>query len=212
MGNYACSKTGDGLMGIVNLASGGLDSSLISVLALEQNIPVFPLFIDYGQRSVEMEWKACRKVHKSIKASKPVRINISGFGQVILSGLTSESLDIHKDAFTPCRNLLFLVVGASYAYQLGIDTVAIGLLSEQFSFFPDQREEFVHKTENAIAAALGKKFTIITPLSEFSKDDVVKLAQQKGLTNTYSCHAGGIRACGKCISCLEYQGSGMKGD
>jgi 7-cyano-7-deazaguanine synthase len=199
-------------MGIVNLASGGLDSSLISVLALEQNIPVFPLFVDYGQRSVEMEWKACCDVHKTINTSKPVRMDISGFGKVILSGLTSESLDIRKNAFTPCRNLLFLVVGASYAYQLGVDSVAIGLLSEQFSLFPDQREEFIHQAENTITAALGKKIKIMTPLSEFSKDDVVKLAHKKGLTNTYSCHAGGLLACGKCISCLEFQGSKKKGE
>ena len=199
-------------MGIVNLASGGLDSSLISILAVEQNISVFPLFIDYGQRSVELEWKACCEVHEEINTSEPIRMDISGFGKVILSGLTSESLDIRKNAFTPCRNLLFLVAGASYAYQLGVDRVAIGLLSEQFSLFPDQREDFIRNAEDTITLALGKKMNITTPLSEFSKDDVVKLAHQKGLSNTYSCHAGGLRACGKCISCFEVQDSNNKGD
>ncbi|MCK5225987.1 MAG: 7-cyano-7-deazaguanine synthase [Planctomycetes bacterium] len=199
-------------MGIVNLASGGLDSSLISILALEQNISVFPLFIDYGQRSVEMEWKACCNVHEKIKTPEPIRMDISGFGKVILSGLTSELLYIRENAFTPCRNLLFLVAGASYAYQLGVDSVAIGLLSEQFSLFPDQREDFIRSAEDTITSALGKKINITTPLSEFSKDDVVKLAHQKGLTNTYSCHAGGLRACGKCISCLEFQNNKKRGD
>jgi len=139
-------------------------------------------------------------------------MDISGFGKVILSGLTSESLDIHKDAFTPCRNLLFLVVGASYAYQLGADSVAIGLLSERFSLFPDQRDEFIHKAEEIVTIALGKKINVTTPLSEFSKNDVLKLAHQKGLTNTYSCHAGGLQACGKCISCIEFKNSNEKGD
>ena len=212
MGDYACGKTGDGFMGIVNLASGGLDSSLVSILALEQNIPVFPLFIDYGQRSAEMEWNACCEVHKRINASKPVRMDISGFGKVILSGLTSESLDIYKEAFTPCRNLLFLVIGASYAYQLGIDSVSIGLLSEQFSIFPDQREDFIRKAEDTIITALGKNINVVTPLSEFSKADVIKLAHQKGLNNTYSCHAGGLSPCNKCISCLECQDNIKKGE
>lgn len=212
MGNYACGKTGDGFMGIVNLASGGLDSSLISILAMEQNIPVFPLFIDYGQRAAEMEWKACCEVHKRINTSKPVKINISGFGKVILSGLTSKLLDIRKNAFTPCRNLLFLVIGASYAYQIGVNNISIGLLSEQFSLFPDQREDFICKAEDAIIAAIGKNIKIITPLSKFCKEDVVKLAHQKGLTNTYSCHAGGLVPCNKCISCLEFQGNARKGE
>ena len=60
--------------------------------------------------------------------------------------------------------------------------------------------------------ALGKKINITTPLFEFSKGDVVKLAHQKGLTNTYSCHAGGSQACGECISCFEFQSSKKKGD
>ncbi|HOK67557.1 MAG TPA: 7-cyano-7-deazaguanine synthase [Anaerohalosphaeraceae bacterium] len=198
-------------MRIVNLASGGLDSSLVSVLASEQNIELFPLFIDYGQRAAAMEWKACCEVHKKIKTVKPVRMDISGFGKVILSGLTSELLDIRKDAFTPCRNLLFLVIGASYAYQVGADSVSIGLLSEQFSLFPDQKENFIHTAEDAIIAALGKNIKIVTPLSEFSKSDVIALAHRKGLTNTYSCHAGGLSPCNKCISCLEFQGNTKKG-
>lgn len=199
-------------MKIVNLASGGLDSSLISVLAMEQDITVFPLFIDYGQRAVEMEWKACCDVHAKLKTPEPVRMDISGFGKVILSGLTSKSRAIHKDAFTPCRNLLFLVAGASYAYQIKAGSVAIGLLSEKFSIFPDQRDEFILKAEETIAMALGRKINVTTPLSDFSKNDVLQLVHKKGLTNTYSCHAGGSKACGECISCIELQNSNTKGD
>lgn len=212
MDNHASCEKEYGFMNIVNLASGGLDSSLVTVLALEQNMSVFPLFIDYGQRSAEREWSACCAVHEKLKSSGPVRMNLSGFGGIIKTGLTSESLDVCQDAFTPNRNLLFLVVAAAYAYQLGISNIAIGLLSERFSLFPDQREDFILNAEETIRLAIGKRIYIKTPLFDFSKADVVRLAVQKGIADTYSCHVGESQACGKCISCLEFRNINAKGN
>lgn len=144
-------------MGIVNLVSGGVDSSLVSILILEENISLFPLFIDYGLICVDMEWKACCELHKKFTNLTPVRMNLSGFGKVIQSGLTSNLLDVKNDAFTPCRNLLFLVSAAAYAFQLQVDTISIGLLNEKNSIFPDQTEDFIVNSEQSIYKALGKK-------------------------------------------------------
>lgn len=193
-------------MSIVNLVSGGLDSTLISVLAQEQGIGVHPLFIDYGQRASEREWQSCKTVHNRLGMPRPTRMDVSGFGKVIRSGLTSNHKHISKDAFTPGRNLLFLTLGAAFALQVGASAVAIGLLSERFSLFPDQTGNFVEDAEKAIVSALGRPIGVITPLSDFSKADVIQLAKEKGIQNTYSCHAGTIVPCGKCISCLETLG------
>lgn len=190
-------------MGIVNLVSGGLDSTLVSVMTREEGIQVYPLFIDYGQRAAQKEWEACQLVHQRLNLNSPRRMDLSGFGKVICSGLTSAELDIKEEAFTPGRNMLFLLMGSAYAYQVGATAVAIGLLSEQFSLFPDQRAFFLEKAEQAIDAALGRNIKILAPLSDFSKADVVKLAREKGITGTYSCHAGSEQPCGHCISCLE---------
>lgn len=190
-------------MSLVTLASGGLDSTLIGVLAKEKGIAAHPFFIDYGQRASTREWLACRKVHAQLKLPKPVRMNLSGFGHLIISGLTSNTKKIKDEAFTPTRNLLFLVCGGAYAHQIGVGSIAIGLLSEKLSIFPDQRQEFITCAEKAIAAALGKSMKVITPLSEFTKADVIRLAKSKGISGTYSCHAGTAKPCGKCISCLE---------
>ena len=188
---------------LVNMASGGLDSTLVGVLAGEEGADIFPLFIDYGQRAAAREWCACQRVHKQLDLPKPTRVDLSGFGNLIQSGLTNSALDIRQDAFTPGRNFLFLLIGSAYAYQIGASMVSIGLLSEQFSLFPDQRSNFVEQAERAIALALNYKIQIVTPLSKFSKTDVVYLATKKKISGTYSCHAGGGRNCGKCISCLE---------
>lgn len=192
-------------MSFVNLVSGGLDSTLIGVMAREDGIEQFPLFIDYGQRSASKEWATCQAVHKQLGLPEPTRMNLSGFGHVIVSGLTSATLDVKKDAFTPGRNLMFLLMGSAYAYQLGASSVAIGLLSEQFSLFPDQRLPFLTQADTAIEAAMGRRIKVLTPLFEFGKVDVVRLANDKGVSGTYSCHTGESQPCGRCISCLEFQ-------
>jgi 7-cyano-7-deazaguanine synthase len=198
-------------MSFVNLVSGGLDSTLIGVLAKESGVEHFPLFVDYGQRASAREWETCQLVHEILGLPVPRKMDLSGFGQVIESGLTSHRLDVQRDAFTPGRNLMFLVMGSAYAYQLSVPAVAIGLLSEEFSLFPDQRREFIRKAEAVIEAALSREIKVLTPLMDFCKADVVRLATEKGISGTYSCHTGNAIPCGNCISCLEFQfGEGGK--
>jgi 7-cyano-7-deazaguanine synthase len=192
-------------MSFVNMVSGGLDSTLIGVMAKEEGIKHYPLFIDYGQRAACKEWEACKTVHVTLNLPKPTRMDLSGFGSVIASGLTRKKLDIKNNAFTPGRNLMFLLMGSAYAYQRDASSVAIGLLAEEFSLFPDQKLQFVAQSEAAIAASLGRQIKILTPLIEFSKADVILLAQDKGIIGTYSCHTGNAQPCGRCIACLEFQ-------
>src|SRR5690606_27540133 len=146
------------------LVSGGLDSTMIGLMAKEDNIGHFPLFIDYGQRAAAKEWATCQVVHGQLGLPKPTKMDVSGFGQVIASGLTNSGMDVKNDAFTPGRNLLFLLMGSAYAYQVGASSVAIGLLAEQFSLFPDQRRSFLVHAEQAIEAALGRQIKVLTPL------------------------------------------------
>ncbi|MBU3887152.1 7-cyano-7-deazaguanine synthase [Methylosinus sp. KRF6] len=192
-------------MSFVNLVSGGLDSTLIGVMAQEEGLEHFPLFIDYGQRAARKEWETCKLVHDALGLPTPSRMDLSGFGRVIASGLTRAELDIKNDAFTPGRNLIFLLMGSAYAYQQGASSVAIGLLAEESSLFPDQKPEFVAQAEISISAAMGRQIKVITPLIDFHKADVVTLAQTKGITGTYSCHTGNSEPCGRCIACLEFQ-------
>ena len=96
-------------MSFVNLVSGGLDSTLVGVMAKEDNIEHFPLFIDYGQRAAAKEWATCQAVHHQLGLPTQKKMDLSGFGQVIATGLTSTDLDIKDDAFTPGRNLMFLL-------------------------------------------------------------------------------------------------------
>ncbi|MFC1945431.1 7-cyano-7-deazaguanine synthase [Chloroflexota bacterium] len=190
-------------MSIVTLVSGGLDSTLMALLVKEENIEQFPLFISYGQICREQELKACIIVHKNLGLPAPVDMNISGFGAEISSGLTDPSKRVNEDAFLPGRNLLFLLAGSAYAYQTNSSTVAIALLSEKNCIFPDQTNNFINKAQETISLALGRDIKIIAPLMQFSKNEILHLAGNKGISDTYSCHSGTETPCGKCISCIE---------
>lgn len=188
---------------LVTLVSGGIDSTLMSVLAKEQGFELHPLFIDYGQLGVKLEWEACQYNHIKHKLPEPKKMTLSGFGKVIHSGLTDRRLRIKEDAFLPGRNSLFLLTASSYAYQLKCKNIAIGLLDEKYKLFPDQSKDFISRAETFLSFEMDYEIKILTPLMGFNKAEVIKLAKAKKINRTYSCHSGQETPCGKCISCLE---------
>jgi 7-cyano-7-deazaguanine synthase len=192
-------------MSVVALVSGGLDSTLVVKLAKEEGLQIFPLFVDYGQRARDRELAACRRAMHSLGLPAPRVAELAGFGGLIRSGLTDKSLRIVEDAFTPGRNLLFLLVAAAYAYQVGAEAISIGLLNESTSLFPDQTAAFLKEAERIIQLSMGKPTKVVAPLADFLKRDVVALAEQKGIKNTYSCHQGNEKPCGICIACKEFE-------
>lgn len=194
-------------MSLVTLVSGGIDSTLMSILAKEEGIEQFPLFINYGQLCKDKELKTCFAIHEKYELPLPTVIDISGFGRIIPSGITNSKMHIYEDAFLPNRNLLFLVVASAFAYTRVANAVAIGLLWEKHHIFPDQTEEFVQKAQIAINHAIGYKIRVITPLMSFTKKDILTIAKEKGINGTYSCHSGKDIPCGYCISCVEKKGT-----
>ena len=192
-------------MSIVSLVSGGLDSTLMEMLINEEEIKQYPLFIDYGQLCKDAEWAACLSIYAKYNFPIPNIMDLKGFGKLISSGLTDLKARLNEDAFLPGRNLLFLLAGCAYAFQTKSNAVAIGLLNDKYRLFPDQTEIFIRETESLINVSMGNKIKIITPLMIFSKSDIIKMAQIKGITGTYSCHAGVYPPCGRCVSCIEFK-------
>ena len=190
-------------MKLVTLVSGGIDSTLMSILAQEQNFELHPLFIDYGQLGAKLEWQACVYNHAKHKLPAPKKLAIKGFGKFIHSGLTDKKLRLKEDAFLPGRNSMFLLSAASHAYQVQSKNIAIGLLTDKYKLFPDQSKEFIQSAEKFLSMEMNYEIKILTPLMEFNKADVIALAKTKKINKTYSCHSGNPIPCGKCISCLE---------
>lgn len=189
-------------MKVVVLASGGVDSSVTLFLLKKDGHEVLPLFVDYGQLAGEKEWSSCRAICTFL-GLVPTRVDISGFGKSIPSGITNDKLDIEKHAFLPTRNLLFLTVGAAYAYTCFASAVAIGILANPI--FPDQTVDFVQTAEKTIKTALGSDIGVLAPLISLDKRDTLNLAIKYKLPLDLMsyCHSRTEKRCGVCISCRE---------
>lgn len=175
-----------------------------------QGMPQKPLFVDYGQRTGRLEWKACQEVLALAGLPAPIRVDINGFGQFVGSGLTDPSRDFRTEAFVPGRNLVLLTLAGAIAFGSKSDSLAIGLLSESASSFPDQTEQFIVNANFALNSALGIDIKILTPLSSFSKADVIRIASDLKLPigKTYSCHSGEDTYCGQCLACKDILATG----
>lgn len=190
-------------MSLVILASGGIDSTLMSLMAYEEGVAIHPLFIDYGQLGAVKEWQAVRQSYSKHGLPSPIRMDLSGYGHVIPSGITTRDLRISEDAFLPGRNMLIILAGAGFAYRINAQGVAIGLLNPETHLFPDQTGEFLRACETTLETAFGRRIAVVAPLFHLTKKDVLTMAGERGLTTTYSCHAGGDTPCGVCVSCME---------
>jgi len=178
----------------------------MAVLAKDEGLTQLPLFIDYGQLGRQKELASCEANLKKLGLPAPRVADVRGYGSLVSSGLTDRNKHVFADAFTPCRNLLFLTVAAAYAFQSGVSTVGIGLLDEARSLFPDQTKSFLWDAETVLSRSLGKPLKVVAPLMTLSKADVVRIAKAKGISATYSCHSGTETPCGVCVACREYIG------
>jgi len=196
-------------MSLVTLVSGGLDSTLMSIMVREEGIQQHPLFINYGQLCYEKEWKACEDVHRKHGLPVPIQMDISGYGKIIPSGLTNHSRSINDDAFLPGRNMMFLTAGATYAYSKDANAVCIGILNDEYRLFPDQTEKFFRSCESTLQIALGRKISVLAPLIRFTKRDIIEMAKARNLEGTSSCQASSKEPCGVCVACIEFSLSGI---
>ena len=193
-------------MKVVTLVSGGLDSTVMSVLVREESIEQFPVFVNYGQINLDREREACFRNFSRLGLPQPRVVELPGYGRAFTSGLTDPRKDIVRDAFLPGRNLLFLLCAGAVAHEVNADAIAIGLLDERLSLFPDQRRPFLVAASTLLREALGRSITVLTPLRSFGKPEVLAIAKERGIQATYSCHAGTVPPCGNCIACREYDG------
>ncbi len=197
----------------VVLHSGGLDSTVCMLLALERNRQVTSLSVDYGQRhAVELEYaqRQCdrfgidRRVI-SVRWDKPTR-------PIPVARPISEMSASISPAFLPGRNIVFLSLACAEAAGLNAEEVWIGVNSIDFSGYPDCTPEFVDAYRSAIRAGMRPGPTIVTPLQSMAKKEIAKEAYRLGLRpgDTWSCYqpqqaADGVRPCGQCDACLLHE-------
>jgi 7-cyano-7-deazaguanine synthase len=201
------------------LLSGGLDSSTVLALAKERGYDVVALTFDYGQKH-KRELNSSRKMARHFKAKEHVIVPLN-LGELLRSSLTRESMPIPENrteeeissgvpsTYVPSRNIIFLSIAASIAESRGADVIFIAANSVDFSGYPDCTAEFIAAFQRTLdigtkAGREGRGIRVEAPILTKSKRDIVREAirLKVPMEDTWSCYKGGVKACGKCDSCL----------
>ena len=186
-------------MKIICLVSGGIDSTTLLFRLIKNNHEVIPLFVNYGQKAIKKELSSVKKICKLLKLKIHV-IDVSGFSS-ISSGLTDKNISSIKNPFFPNRNLILLTIGSTLAINYSCTVIAIGLI--EGSNFADQTKVFLKHAEQILS--YGRKITILAPMIELNKLEVVRLAKEYKipLNLTYSCYSNKEKPCNRCLSCID---------
>jgi len=210
----------------VVLVSGGLDSSTVLALALQQGYRCYTLSFDYGQRH-RSELEAAKRVSELMKVEehKIVRLDLGTIGG---SALTDITIDVPEQetagipvTYVPARNTVFLSIALGWAEVLEADTIFLGVNAVDYSGYPDCRPEYISSFEAMAnlatrAGVEGNKLSIQAPLMDMTKAEIISAGTSLGVdySQTVSCYQASIDglACGKCDSCrLRIEGFNQAG-
>jgi len=112
-------------------------------------------------------------------------------------------------SYIPLRNGVFYSLAASYAEEIGADTLVGGHNKDDEEVFPDVSTRFFAPLQTALRAASPtlrrNRLRIVRPLRGLTKPEVIKLGVSLGvpLERTWSCHADSKEHCWRCDGCLS---------
>ncbi|SFV52893.1 Queuosine Biosynthesis QueC ATPase [hydrothermal vent metagenome] len=210
----------------VCIISGGMDSALSAKIAEIEGYEIIALHFNYGQRTQNKELECFRKIAKALEVAASYEIDLPFFEQIGASALTDKDIEVPTGGleegvpvtYVPFRNGIFLSIAAAVAEKHGAQALFIGVVEEDSSGYPDCRESYIKKMQEAIN--LGTKdetnIEIKMPLVSLKKSQIVQKSLELGvpLEDTWSCYQAEEKACGLCDSCrLRLRGfeqAGMK--
>lgn len=201
--------------------SGGQDSTTCLAQAVDDygKERVACITFRYGQRHAQ-EVAVAQKIAADFGVA-PERhrvVSLDWYSQLTASALLDPAVAITQEGDASCpntvvdgRNMLFLLIAAIYAKNLGARTVIAGVCQTDFSGYPDCRDVFVKSCNVTLNLAMDYDFRVMTPLMDLTKEQTWALADRMGVLDyvadhTLTCYNGIIgRGCGTCPSCLLRQ-------
>lgn len=211
------------------LFSGGQDSTVCLVWALERFARVETIGFNYGQRhGVELDVRP--KIREGIGRLKPLwrdrlggdhLIGLPELGLISETALTRETAVEFTAAglpstFVPGRNLLFLTYAAAVAYRRGTGVLVAGMCETDYSGYPDCRNDTIEAMSRALTLGMDRTFVVETPLMYRDKAETWRLSAELGgdalvdfiVEETHTCYLGDRAhrhpwgyGCGNCPAC-----------
>ena len=108
-----------------------------------------------------------------------------------------------REVWVPNRNGLLIAVAAAFAEARAARAVVVGFNREEGATFPDNTEQFVERTNAALALSTRGGVEVVAPTLSLDKAGIVRLGVEIGapLEWVWSCYEGGPAPCGRCESC-----------
>ena len=202
------------------LLSGGLDSTIAGLNVIERNDfeRIAPVFVNYGQKSVEQEWDSVRKVvenmkilygDKGVKIEPPVRVDLKtreGFG--IFDWSKSKLITGNRKAsdYIENRNMILISVVASYAESVITENQEAVIVTGFRHEWEDTSPEFVDAI-NSVFKVLNNRVRLEAPVIKFRDKKMLLKVHEKYrqfFDLTWSCYtpANG-KPCGTCSACTS---------
>lgn len=228
----ALAKLPDTDKNVLAVLSGGLDSSIMTMMLAEKYGPdrVYALSYNYGQKQkVELEKAAelCDKLgigHKVLdlgilgEIAEPISANIGG-SAVAMPTIHDVLGDPQPKTYVPFRNMILLSLTMAQAEASNASHVFTGLqVHDEYGYW-DTSQRFVDSMNAVAIQNRTHRVEILAPFSQLSKLQEIKICQEMNmqhlLVHTLTCYDPDDqgRSCGKCPSCAEriqnFMGSGM---
>lgn len=189
------------------LASGGLDSTTVAYQLASTDVDVIPIFFDYGQHCVDVEWNRVNEVLPA-HMRRPERYDVSDIFKGSPSRLIKEA-DLWNeevkddDLYIPYRTMLFFAAAAARAQTIGVLDVYTGFINSNHAKEIDCTATFMNNLEGLTSNIGPVRFHSTFRYS--SKGDVARAAVELGVPigRTYSCQASSQFPCGACPNCVE---------
>lgn len=204
----------------VILFSGGLDSTTVMAMAIEEGWEIYSISFRYGQRHFH-ELEVAKRIAFALGVKKHLvlDVDLSKIGGSALTddipvpkGRSENQMQGIPVTYVPARNTIFLSYALAWAEVLGAENIFIGVNSVDYSGYPDCRAEFIKAFETManLATKAGVErhasIKIRAPLIHLTKAQIIRKGIALGLDYgmTHSCYdpSNDGKACGKCDSCI----------
>lgn len=213
------------------LFSGGLDSAVLLALEQRDYAPVQPVHVRSG-----LAWENAERLAidallhtRTFAGVKPVMTigvdmrDVYPRSHWALTGTPPAYDTPDEDVYLDGRNILLISKAAVLCARLGLERIALGLLSN--NPFPDATPAFFAALEQSLSLGLNRDFTIARRLTMYHKEEVIRIGTDLGvpLELSLSCMSPSIVEgddesgrrvvhCGGCSKCRERQdGFGLAG-
>ncbi len=197
----------------VVVLSGGMDSAVLMVHALNRGKKVTALSFDYGSKHNSRELPMAAGLCQEFKVDHK-RICLPFINELFSSSLLQSGGDIPqgtydsdnmKSTVVPFRNGIMLSIAGGYAESVGASEVLLGSHAGDHFIYPDCRPEFNQAFAHAVNLGTDGQVKIKFPFSQMDKRDIGDLGRKLGLdfTRTWTCYKGEDLHCGTCGACDE---------